>query len=173
MSNEKTKYQQYMEKLSEAKFKRPVGIKKHTAERCVGHLNAAYALKHKRRGRHSKLKPEDMLLAACKYWRQYATFAELGLEFEVAESTAHDIVKWVEDVLIKKKEFHVSGKQALLTDPDIEVVLVDATETPIERPKRGRKNGTPERKNHAKNLGHNRQEYTESYMCCILQRQKA
>ena len=146
MLSEKTKYQKYIEELSETKFKRLIGIKKHTAERCAGYLNEAYAAKHKRRGRHSKLKPEDMLLVACKYWRQYATFAELGLEFGVAESTAHDIVKWVEDVLIKQKEFHIPGKQALLTDPDIEVVLVDATETPVERPKRGRKNGILERK---------------------------
>jgi len=85
-------------------------------------------------------------IVACKYWRQYATYAELGLEFGVAESTAHDIVKWVEDVLIKQKELHIPGKKALLADPDIEVVLVDATESPIERPKRGRKNGTPARK---------------------------
>lgn len=147
MKNEKTKFQQYMDELSDTKFKRLIGIKKHTAERFVEHLNAAYAAKHKRRGRHSKLKPEDMLLVACKYWRQYATYAELGLEFGVAESTAHDIVKWVENVLIKQKEFHIPGKQALLNDPNIEVVLVDATETPVERPKRGKKFGTPERKN--------------------------
>ena len=147
MANEKTKYEKYMNELNDTKFKRLIGIKKHTAERCVGYLKEAYAAKHKRRGRHSKLKPEDMLLAACKYWRQYATFAEIGLEFGVAESTAHGIVKWVEDVLIRQKEFHIPGKQALLNDPNIEVVLVDATETPVERPKRGRKNGTRERKN--------------------------
>jgi len=137
----KTKYQQYMEELNDTKFKRLVGIKKHTAERCAGHLSVAYEAKHKKRGRHSKLKPEDMLLAACKYWRQYATYAEIGLEFGVAESTAHDIVKWVEDVLIKQKEFHIAGKSALVNDPEIEVVLVDATETPIERPKKT-ENGT-------------------------------
>lgn len=135
-----------MSELSDVKFKRLIGIKKHTAERCAGHLNTAYALKHKRRGRHSRLKPEDMLLVACKYWRQYATFAELSLEFGVAESTAHGIVKWVEGVLIQQKEFHIPGKKALLSGADIEVVLVDATETPIERPKRGRKDGTLERK---------------------------
>ena len=136
-----------MDELSNTKFKRLIGIKKHTAARCVEHLNVAYAEKHKKRGRHSKLKPEDMLLVACKYWRQYATFAELGLEYGVAESTAHDIVKWVEKVLIKQKEFHIPGKQALLNDSDIDVVLVDATETAVERPKKSKKNGTLERKN--------------------------
>jgi len=146
MENHRTKYQRYIDELSDTKFKRLIGIKKHTAQRLIGHLNVAYAAKHKRRGRHSRLKPEDMLLVACKYWRQYVTFAELGLEFGIAESTAYELVKWVEDVLIKHKEFHIAGKQAMLSDPNIEVVLVDATETPVERPKRGSKNGTPARK---------------------------
>jgi len=85
-------------------------------------------------------------MMACKYWRQYATFAELGYEFGVAESSAWEYVIWVEDVLIKQKDFHIAGKKALLDDPNIEVVLVDVTGTPVERPKRGRKNGIPARK---------------------------
>ena len=48
MEKERTKYKEYKEKLDETKFKRLIGKKKHTAERCVGHLNTAYAEKHKR-----------------------------------------------------------------------------------------------------------------------------
>ena len=146
MVENRSKYERAWEELSDTKFKRLVGIKKKTAARFVIHLNNAYAAKHKHRGRHSKLKPEDMLLMACKYWRQYATFAELGFEFGVAESTAHDIVVWVENVLIQQKEVHIPGKKALLNDPGIEVVLVDVTESPVERPKRGRRIGILERK---------------------------
>ena len=146
MEESKTRYQRAMEELNDARFKRLIGIKKHTAERMVGHLNDAYAAKHKRRGRHSKLKPEDMLLVACRYWRQYDTYAEIGYDFGIGESTACDIVKWVEGVLIERKEFHLPGKKALLSDPDIEVVLVDATEQPVERPKRGSETGIPARK---------------------------
>jgi len=142
-----TKYRKAKETLKDAHFKRIIGIKKTTAERLVAHLNVAYAEKHKNRGRHSKLKPEDMLLVACRYWRQYDTQAEIAFDFGVAESTVCEIIKWVEDVLIKHKEYHLPGKQALLCDPDVEVVLVDVTESPIERPKRGRKNGIQERKN--------------------------
>jgi hypothetical protein len=146
MQEYKTRYERALDELSDTKFKRIIGIKKHTAARFVEHLNVAYAAKHKRRGRHSKLKPEDMLLAACRYWRQYDTFAEIGYEFGIAESTAHAIIKWVEDVLIKCNELHIPGKKALLNDPNIEVVLLDVTESPVERPKRGRKNGIPARK---------------------------
>jgi hypothetical protein len=141
-----TRYTRALAELNDTKFKRLIGIKKHTAARFVEHLDAAYAAKHTRRGRHSKLKPEDMLLMACRYWRQYDTFAEIGYEFGVAESTAHDLIKWVEDVLIKCKELHIPGRKALVNDPDIEVVLVDATESPIERPKRGKKDGIQGRK---------------------------
>jgi len=47
------------------------------------------------------------------------------------------IVKRVEDILIKSRVFSLPGKKAL-DDPDenFEVVMIDATETPIERPKK-------------------------------------
>ncbi len=43
----------------------------------------------------------------------------------------------VEDALIKSKQFHLPGKKKLWArDAAIEIVLVDATEQPIERPKK-------------------------------------
>ncbi|GAB4546830.1 MAG: hypothetical protein Fur002_22240 [Anaerolineales bacterium] len=43
----------------------------------------------------------------------------------------------VENILIKSKQFHLPGKKALQpSDTVIEIVLVDATEQPIERPKK-------------------------------------
>jgi transposase len=80
---------------------------------------------------------------ALKYWRQYVTQKELAFEFEVGETTAHDWIVWVEDTLVKCKKFSLPGKKALLEDTEIEVVLVDVTESPIERPKKNKKTGTP------------------------------
>jgi hypothetical protein len=59
-------------------------------------------------------------------------------------------VKWVEDTLIKHPTFALPGRKELLkSDVNYKVILVDATETPVERPKkssgafiRERKNGT-------------------------------
>jgi len=51
----------------------------------------------------------DMLILACKYWRKYVTFLSLANEFGVAESTAHDIIVWVENVLIKSGKFGLPG----------------------------------------------------------------
>jgi hypothetical protein len=43
----------------------------------------------------------------------------------------------IENVLMKSGEFHLPGRKALQpSDTLIEVVLIDATEQPIERPKK-------------------------------------
>jgi transposase len=71
-----------------------------------------------------------------KYLRQYITQKELAYEFEVGEATVHDTIVWVEDTLINSKQFQLPGKKALLEDEELEIILVDVTECPIERPKK-------------------------------------
>lgn len=97
--------------MSDEQFRRLFGFTKNSIKIMVEILREAYAAKHKRRGRHSKLDVADMLLLACKYWCEYVTFLSLGNEFGVAESTAHDITVWVENVLIKSGEFVLPGKK--------------------------------------------------------------
>lgn len=134
-------------RLSDAKFKRIIGVKRITFEAMVKVLEKAFAEKHKQGGRTPKLSIENQLLLALEYWRQYGTFAELGFAYGVAESTAHDITVWVENTLIESGEFALPGKKALLDeDSEIEIILVDVTESPIERPKKNRENPTPERR---------------------------
>ena len=97
--------------VSDEKFVRRFGYSKKAMRKMLEILQEAYAAKHTRRGRHSKLEVAEMLMLACKYWREYATFFSLGNEYGVAESTAHDITVWVEDVLIKSGEFGLPGKK--------------------------------------------------------------
>lgn len=97
--------------MSDEEYRRLFGFTKKTMELMVSILCEAYAAKHKRRGRHSKLKVDDMLMLACKYWREYVTYLSLSHEFDVAESTAHDIVVWVENVLIRSGKFGLPGKK--------------------------------------------------------------
>jgi hypothetical protein len=53
--------------------------------------------------------------------------------------TASIVIKWVENTLIKDGTFSLPGRKALLkSDMDYEVVLIDATESPIERPKKAK-----------------------------------
>ena len=82
---------------------------------------------------------ENQLLMTLKYLRQYVTQKELAFEFDVGEATVYDTIRWVEDTLIKDGNFSLPGKKVLLEDDNIEVVLVDVTECPIERPQKTKK----------------------------------
>ena len=137
-------------KLSAKNFKRLIGVKRKTFETMAEELSIAYEEKHKKGGRLPKLTVENQLMLALEYWRQYITFAELGFSYEVAESTAHDITVWVENTLVKSGRFKLPGKKALLENNELEIVLLDVMESPVERPKknknptiRGKRKSTP------------------------------
>ena len=76
-----------------------------------------------------------------KYLRQYVTQKELAYEFEVGEATVHDTIVWVENTLLKDERFTLPGKKTLVGNEDIEIILIDVTECPIERPQKNKENG--------------------------------
>jgi hypothetical protein len=128
-------------------FRRITGIKRKTFVCMLEILNTAHKAKHLRRGRNPKLSMEERLLAALEYWREYRTFAHIAASYGISESNMHTSIRWIEDILVKDGTFALPGKKSLLkTDTIFEVILVDATETPVERPKRGSKTGTPVRR---------------------------
>ncbi|WP_206768375.1 helix-turn-helix domain-containing protein, partial [Bacillus thuringiensis] len=53
----------------------------------------------------SYLSLEEMLFVTLKYLRQYPTMKELAFEYNVAESTIHRSITWVEDTLIRSRKF--------------------------------------------------------------------
>ena len=140
-----TRYEKSL-KLKDKDFKQLIGVQKTTFDEMILVLREGYAEKHKRRGRHTKLAMEDQLLMSLKYWRQYITQKELAYEFEVGEATAHDTIVWVENTLVKSGKFSLPGKKTLCEDTEIEIVLVDVTESPIERPQKNNVNGTQEKR---------------------------
>jgi hypothetical protein len=74
--------------------------------------------------------------------------AHIAVGFELSESQIFRIVKWVENVLIKDGTFSLPGKKVLLDEnADYDVVLLDAAESPVERPKKDKSIGTPEKRN--------------------------
>ena len=101
-------------------------------------------------GRPPDLCLEDRLLMVLMYWREYRTQDHIGETYGLAGTTVGRTVRQFEDVLIKDKRLHLPGKKALLgSDAVFEVVLVDATESPCERPKGAKKNSgatTPARR---------------------------
>lgn len=126
---------------SDENFRRLTGVKKKTFNKMVEILTPAFDLKRKKGGRKPKLIIEDMLLASLEYWREYRTYFHIASEFGIHESNMYSTIRWVEDTLIKDGEFSLPGKKALIGDDiEYEVVLIDASETPIQRPKKNNEN---------------------------------
>ncbi len=122
-----------------AQFRRITGVKRATFQKMVEILQEAYAEKHRRRGRTPKLSIEDLLLATLEYLREYRTYAHIAASYGIAESNIYRGIKWVENTLIQNGPFSLPGRKALLkSDMEYEVILVDATESPIERPQKSK-----------------------------------
>ena len=99
-------------------------------------------------GRPSKLNLEDQVIITLEYLREYRTYFHVGQSWGIYQSTAYRIIRTVEDSLIASGKFRLPGKKKLL-DPNhqIEIVVVDVTETPVERPKKNSDSSTVVRKN--------------------------
>lgn len=137
---------------SPEKFRRITGIKIETYRKCIEILNKKYMEEHRKNtrksGRKPKLSMEDKLLATLEYLREYRTYAHIAANYAVHESQIVRYVSWVETTLIKDGAFSLPGKKELLkSDTKYKAVMIDATETPIERPKRGKNFTTLGRKN--------------------------
>jgi hypothetical protein len=122
--------------LSDGVFRRLVGVKSGTFEFMLKILSVKYAVDHEFGGAPSKLTLEDKLLMALCYWREYRTYLHLGVSYGYSESQTFKIVRWVEDTLIKSGSLTVPGKNKLYELDKQAVILMDVTESPIERPQK-------------------------------------
>lgn len=123
--------------LDGEKFRRLTGVKRTTFDKMVNILKESIKGRATNKGRKKKLSIEDMLLMTLEYIREYRTYFHISQSYSVSESNAYKTVKWVEDTLIKHPDFALPGRKALLrSDTEFEVVLIDASESPIERPKK-------------------------------------
>lgn len=101
-------------------------------------LEEADKKKKTKGGRRNKLSMESQLLMALEYIREYRTYFHVSQSYGISESSCYKGIKWIEDTLIKHPDFALPGRKVLLkSDMEYDVVLIDATETPIERPKKG------------------------------------
>ena len=84
-----------------------------------------------------KLGVEDQLLITLEYWREYVPYFHIGKSWGVHESTVCRIVRKVEQLLIRSRAFRLPGKKQLHQSVDKwKILVVDVTETPIERQKK-------------------------------------
>ena len=125
------------------KFKRLTGVSHTTFDLMCDSLRTHSS----GRGRPPILCREDRLLMMLMYLREYRTFEHIGETYGVSEATVCRSIRQTESILIQDKRFHLPGKKALLqSDTQFEVVLVDATECPCERPKKNRGDTTVARR---------------------------
>jgi len=131
-----------VKKLSPEQFKRLVGVKPTTFEEMVSEAKRISKLqpkkiKGKKRGPKEKLSWRDKVLMMLMYYREYRTFAHIAASYNISEAQCWRIITTIERCLIKSKLFHLPGKKALTkSDVEWEVVIVDVSEHPIERPKK-------------------------------------
>jgi hypothetical protein len=126
-----------IQNMNDEGFRRLTGVKHKTFNRMIEILKEADAQKKKHGGRKNKLSIEDQLLLALEYLREYRTYFHISQSYGISESSAYKASRWVEDTLIKHPDFALPGRKALeKSDMQYEIILVDATETPIERPKK-------------------------------------
>lgn len=120
-------------------FGRLTGVKPATFTRMLSILNEAETIKKAQGGKPNKLLMADRLLMALEYLREYRTYFHIAKSYGISESACYRIIKWIEDTLIKHKDFALPGRKELVkSDAQYQVVLLDATETPIQRPKKDR-----------------------------------
>jgi hypothetical protein len=132
-------------------FRRLTGVKRNTLERMRVILEEAELNKKSLGGKPNRLSIQDRLLMALEYLGEYRTYFHVASCYGLSESTCYKNIKWIEDTLIKHPDFAFPGRKALLkSEIEYEVVLIEATESAIERPKKskngfiqGRKKDTP------------------------------
>jgi Helix-turn-helix of DDE superfamily endonuclease len=138
--------------LTPDKFQRYTGIKLPTFERMVETVKTWELLNRNNRSKPHNFSIEDRILIMLCYYREYITFFHLALKYQIHESTAFRIVVKIENILIKSGAFSLPKSSSIPTDTTLEVVVIDASESPIERPKStkhqkknysGKKNDTP------------------------------
>jgi hypothetical protein len=145
----------FAKNLKASVFKRIIGIKRETFEAMLVDLKEAEKKKRLKGGRRNKLSIEDRLLMALEYWREYRTYATIGLSYGLSESNVYQAIIWIEDTLKQLNKFALPGKKAIGESNHIfEVLLIDATETPIQRPKKSNQDIIPVRKSDIR-LKHN------------------
>ena len=126
-----------IQKLNEKEFKRITGVTREIFEKMIERLKAQYAQDHSGGGAPGQ--PVELRLTlALEYWREYRTFEHMSNDHQLPKSTINEMVLWVEYALEHDAEFKLTELKERFKpgeESDIEIIIVDVEEQPIERPK--------------------------------------
>jgi hypothetical protein len=136
--------------LSPELFKRYCGIKPDTFAYICEFVRNELRRTQKKSGRPCRLSVEDQVLLTLEYWREYPTQFHLAKRWQLSEATICRTIVKIENLLKNCADLKLPGKKVLQeSENTFEFIIVDVTETEIERPKknsaniiRARKSGT-------------------------------
>ena len=132
--------------MNRQQFKRRTGVYPETFAEMEAVLKGREGQK-KKRGRPAALSVAEQVLLTLEVWREYRTFAHLGDDWGIHETTVQRTVERVEAALIASEQFNLPGKKALRgTGTVYSIIAVDASEVPCEHPKKSSAAGTAARK---------------------------
>ena len=116
-------------------------------------IRSHYLKRRRKGGKKPLLSPSDDLLMMLEYYREYRTFKHLGVDYEVSESSAHYIVTKIEKILLNCPQFHLPKLKHIApnTTSNIDIIVVDVTESQCERPKKSKEKTIQEKKTYSQN----------------------
>lgn len=133
-----------VQSLSDEDFKRSTGVHRLTFSKMLEVVERSL----RNFGRPPKLSRPDQLLLTLMYWREYRTEFHIGLTYGLSESTVCRTIQKIENALIKSEQFHLPGRKGLQPSGlNLETIVVDVTEQPVERPEKNSGSTIAARKN--------------------------
>lgn len=130
-------------RLPSAEFRRLTGVKPETFSLMLTVYQRCRMESKRISGRPNTVSDADHILMMLEYNREYRTYFHIAESYGISESNAYKIIKRVENLLINSGDFSLPKKSTLYAPgAQITVVAIDATESPIERPKKNRNLGT-------------------------------
>src|SRR5512143_61032 len=125
-----------IQQLKDTDFKRLTGVQRETFSIMLEVVEQGL----RDFGRPTKLSRANQLLMTLMYWREYRTEFHIAQSYGISEATVCRTMRKVENILVRSGKFRLPGKKALqASDTVFEVVLVDVSEQPVERPKKAQK----------------------------------
>ncbi len=125
-----------VKELQGAAFRRLTGVRRSTFEDLVVVLFAVKC-KPKAAGQAQHALHRRPAFDDARILAGIRTYFHIGQTYGISESAAYRNIKWRENTLAKSKVFRLPGRKAVAASERVfDVVLIDATETPIERPKK-------------------------------------
>ncbi len=128
-------------------FKRYCGVKPDTFARICEFVRDQLQRTQKKSGRPCKLSVEEQVLLTLEYWREYPTQFHIAKRWQLSEATVSRTIVKIENLLANCSDLKLPGKKVLRhSENAFEFVVLDVTETPIERPKKNSDDITAARK---------------------------